>query len=146
MMEWIKSKAILVLGILVLLLVASNTVTAVLLMKGGIHVTRNEYITTNSRSDSYSSSGSLSYVLNFIGMQKQELQQGEFKDKDKRFDNYEDALKFYKQLGFGEKRMAHIFGYKDGIYIWYSDFSAVYNSALGNTVTTKTEKTGIRER
>jgi hypothetical protein len=146
MIEWIKTRAILILGILCILLTVASATLGFMLFKGGIHITRNEYITTHSRSDSYASSGSLSYVLNIVGTQQQEYKQGKFSDKDKSFNNYKDAWEFYQSLGFGDKRLAHIFGYKDSIYVWFSDYMTQSTVKAGEVTTKKEEKLNMKEQ
>lgn len=76
MIEWLKTKMIWILGILLILSIAGN----VLLITKGINITRTTYITTHSRSDSVANSASL--AIGYIGGDAR----GEWKNEMKIFD------------------------------------------------------------
>lgn len=75
MVEWLKTKLIYILGILLALSIAGN----VLLVTKGVNIYNTDYITTTSRSDSIANSTSLS--IGYIGGDAR----GEWKIKTKIF-------------------------------------------------------------
>jgi len=90
MIEWLKSKAIIILVVFLVPSVIANGIFSWVLFKQGLKVIHNSYITTTSESNSYSSSGSFS--MNVWG------QYGNWIIKEKSFASNTDMRKFMKLL------------------------------------------------
>lgn len=118
MIEWLKTKAILILGITLALSISANVVFSFVVFKNGLKITRNEYITNTSTSNSYASSGALN--MNIIG--QQQYWNGKFELKRKFFENYADAFEFAKSFNICDFELAKIVVAGNGVVIWYQEF------------------------
>jgi hypothetical protein len=94
MIEWIKTKAILILGILLAISIVGNVVFSFVIFKNGLKVIHNQYITTNSKSDSYSSSGAMN--INILG--QQQYWNGKWSYEFKDFSTNDEMVKFINSL------------------------------------------------
>lgn len=97
-MEWLKSKAIIILAILLVISGAFNVVTGFIVFKNGLKVTKNDYITTYSKSYSSSSSGAMN--MNVIG--QQQYWNGKYKTAVKNFNSREEMIKFMDTMSLPE--------------------------------------------
>lgn len=98
MIGWLKSKTIIILSLLLVVSVAFNVVAGFIIFKNGLKITKNDYITTISKSYSSSSSGALS--MNVIG--QQQYWNGKYKIVVKRFESTEEMIQFMNTMTLPE--------------------------------------------
>lgn len=132
-MEWLKSKAIIILAILLALSIAGNVVQV--FMKG-IKVTRNEYITNTSTSNSYASSGAMN--MNVIG--QQQYWNGKWSYEFKDFSTNDEMVKFINTLDICTFTLTKIDMYHQ--WIVYPKFIFLTDKKEGVPQKTYTESLG----
>ncbi len=112
MLEYVKTRLIIVLCVVLFLSVAGNAVLGFMLFKGGIKITKNEYITTHSRSDSYASSGALNLTI----MNQYAYFNGKYEIKTIHCMNYDELESRLKSLNICEWTLAKIIPLTSGGY------------------------------
>lgn len=98
MIEWLKTKAILILGIILAISIAGNVVFSFVVFKNGLKITKNDYITTISKSYSSSSSGAMN--MNVLG--QQQYWNGKYKTAVKTFESRDEMVKFMDTMNLPE--------------------------------------------
>lgn len=135
MIEWIKTKAIIIISIILGLSLIGNGLFAWLVFKNGLKIERKTYITTNSQSNSISSSGSL--ALTILG--QQQYYTGKFELQKEEFKKYEDAFQRARQLNICDWSLAQIIPHYTGDWIygvWYQKFVTHVDEKKGPVITT----------
>lgn len=137
-MDWVKTRIIIILSVILGLSLIANGVFSWLVFKQGLKVERKTYITTNTSSDSYSSSGALN--INILG--QQQYWNGKFELKKKEFKTYEESFLFAQTLNICNWEVAkiipHIVAHNEWNYgVWYQDFVTQTSEVKKPVVTTK---------
>lgn len=139
-MEWIKTKSLFILSAILVLSLVVNIVGGWIIFKNGLKIEHKTFITTNTSSNSYANSGSLS--LNILG--QQQYWNGKFELKKEEFNDYEEAFKYAKSLNICNWEVAKIVPHKVvmrntwGYGVWYQNF-VTQTSEIKNPVIIKKE-------
>lgn len=141
MIDFIKNRIIIILGVLFVLSLVVNGIFVFVVWKQGLKITTNTYTTNTSQSNSYASSGS--FVLNFFGQQLQ--QQGSWKIMYKDFNDIKQMNEFMKKLNFIQFIFSKIVIFNSTIsssHLWYFDFVDKVDEKKGIIKTEKKEVLG----
>lgn len=136
MLEWIKTRAILILGILFALSFAANVVFSFVVFKNGLKITQNDYITNTSTSNSYASSGALN--MNILG--QQQYWNGKYVIYEESFTDPQKLFDFVQTLNICEWQLAKIIIGNNVAVVWYPKFINQTDKKEGVPQKTYTEK------